>query len=568
MKSVSGRSWEELNVTKRYLEKIKNENGFSEIVSKIIITNNFDNEEIHSITNKVDIINPFFKKKDFYLGKKILKKSIQDKEKIIIIGDYDVDGCISTSLMVNFLDSINYNNFIYYIPNRFKDGYGANLSAIKRLTKKKTDLIIFLDCGSTSAETINYLNQNKIKSLIIDHHDIFRPYPKADCIINPKKECDYNEFNYFCSSNLVYFFLDFYIKDENLKSSFEKNLIYVLLAILSDVMPLRKLNRFIALKVFENLNFQNIYIFNKILEIRKIRRSLNINDLAFLIGPIFNSVGRLYDANVLIKLLTSKNLNEKNKIINVLISANEKRKKIETDAINNINLDKISKNKSKVIVFYEINFNEGIIGILASRLKEYFNKPAIILTKVGDLYKASARSTSNFNIGLFIKQAIDKKIIEKGGGHNLAAGFVIKKKKIDIFTKFINNKLLNKDDSLVDKYLCKISALAINSNFYNDLKNLAPFGQANKNPFFLIDNVKIIKPKIINDKFVSFFIKSKSGKLIQGISFNLINSEITRNLLFNKGEINLIVQINENVWNNKKSLQLIVADIILHLNKA
>ena len=568
MKSVSGRSWEELNVTKRYLEKIKNENGFSEIVSKIIITNNFDNEEIHSITNKVDIINPFFKKKDFYLGKKILKKSIQDKEKIIIIGDYDVDGCISTSLMVNFLDSINYNNFIYYIPNRFKDGYGANLSAIKRLTKKKTDLIIFLDCGSTSAETINYLNQNKIKSLIIDHHDIFRPYPKADCIINPKKECDYNEFNYFCSSNLVYFFLDFYIKDENLKSSFEKNLIYVLLAILSDVMPLRKLNRFIALKVFENLNFQNIYIFNKIFKIRKIRRSLNINDLAFLIGPIFNSVGRLYDANVLIKLLTSKNLNEKNKIINVLISANEKRKKIETDAINNINLDKISKNKSKVIVFYEINFNEGIIGILASRLKEYFNKPAIILTKVGDLYKASARSTSNFNIGLFIKQAIDKKIIEKGGGHNLAAGFVIKKKKIDIFTKFINNKLLNKDDSLVDKYLCKISALAINSNFYNDLKNLAPFGQANKNPFFLIDNVKIIKPKIINDKFVSFFIKSKSGKLIQGISFNLINSEITRNLLFNKGEINLIVQINENVWNNKKSLQLIVADIILHLNKA
>ncbi len=568
MKSVSGRNWEELNVTKRYLEKIKNENGFSEIVSKIIITNNFDNEEIHSITNKVDIINPFFKKKDFHLGKKILKKSIQDKEKIIIIGDYDVDGCISTSLMVNFLDSINYNNFIYYIPNRFKDGYGANLSAIKRLTKKKTDLIIFLDCGSTSAETINYLNQNKIKSLIIDHHDIFRPYPKADCIINPKKECDYNEFNYFCSSNLVYFFLDFYIKDENLKSSFEKNLIYVLLAILSDVMPLRKLNRFIALKVFENLNFQNIYIFNKILEIRKIRRSLNINDLAFLIGPIFNSVGRLYDANVLIKLLTSKNLNEKNKIINVLISANEKRKKIETDAINNINLDKISKNKSKVIVFHEINFNEGIIGILASRLKDYFNKPAIILTKVGDLYKASARSTSNFNIGLFIKQAIDKKIIEKGGGHNLAAGFVIKKKKIDIFTKFINNKLLNKDDSFVDKYLCKISASAINSNFYNDLKNLAPFGQANKNPFFLIDNVKIIKPKIINDKFVSFFIKSKSGKLIQGISFNLINSEITRNLLFNKGEINLIVQINENVWNNKKSLQLIVADIILHLNKA
>ena len=212
MLSVSGNIWEEDLIQKKVLEKVKFDNGYSEIISRLIISKKFSRVEINSIDNKINIGNPFLKSKDFDAGFKILEKSLRNNEKIMIFGDYDVDGCISTSLFVNFLKKIKYNNFFYHIPNRFKDGYGASLELIKELEKKKPNLVIFVDCGSNSSETINYLNTKKIKTIILDHHDIFSPYPKANCIINPKKICDYNQYDYLCSSTFTFFFIDFFLK--------------------------------------------------------------------------------------------------------------------------------------------------------------------------------------------------------------------------------------------------------------------------------------------------------------------------------------------------------------------
>ena len=129
----------------------------------------------------------------------------------MIIGDYDVDGCIATSLFIRFLKKVN-KSYSYYIPNRFKDGYGASLSVIKKLIEEKIELVIMLDCGSNSVQAVDYLNKNKIKTLIIDHHEIYKPYPKSTSLINPKKICDYNDLDYLCSSSLTYYFIDSFIK--------------------------------------------------------------------------------------------------------------------------------------------------------------------------------------------------------------------------------------------------------------------------------------------------------------------------------------------------------------------
>ena len=200
MLSVSGKNWEETKVSRRILDKLKNDNNFSELVSKIIISNNFDELEINTLKEKNLLLNPFYKTNDFRNATNILKKSLDNNDKILILGDYDVDGCVSTSLLVNFLNKLNYKPFSYYVPNRFKDGYGASLDLIKDLEKQKPDLIILVDCGSTSHDAINYLKSKNIKTIIIDHHEINKPYPIADCIINPKKMIDYSRFNYACAS--------------------------------------------------------------------------------------------------------------------------------------------------------------------------------------------------------------------------------------------------------------------------------------------------------------------------------------------------------------------------------
>lgn len=567
MYSVSGKNWKEISINQRIIDQIKSDTKFSDLVSKIIISRKFSNLELLSLNNSIELFNPFNQEKDFHLGHKILKDSLELNEKIIIIGDYDVDGCVSTSLFINFFKMIK-KEVEYYIPNRFSDGYGANLKLIKRIVKKKPNLIIMLDCGSNAVDTIRFLNSKKIKSIIIDHHELYKPYPKASCLINPKKKVDYNKYDYFCTSALVYFFINAYFKMNVYKNLFEKNLIFVVLATICDVMPIRDINRIIVIKVFKDLKRYNYSLFQKILEIKKIKRTLNIEDLSFLIGPIINSAGRLGDANKIVKLITTDDDFIKDQILNEIIETNEKRKNIEKNFIKELNLYKIDKNKDKVLILHENLCNEGIIGIIASRLKEIFNKPSIVLTKLGNIYKASARSTSNFNFGKYIKNAIDKNLILNGGGHNMAAGFTIKKEKITRFKKYINASFKKVENSFNKEYVSKISLNGINIKFYNDIKILEPFGFGNENPSFLIENVKILKPRIINDRFISFYIKSKNGKLFPSISFNYLETNVARALISYKNNVSLIVQIKENIWNNKKNLQLMVIDIITDPNNA
>ena len=564
MKSVSGKNWEEINISRRLIDKVKIENNLSEIAAKLVISRKFNRIEIESINNKISLINPFLRNKDFEVGYDILNRTIQQKKNILIIGDYDVDGCVSTSLFINLFKEIK-QPYYFIIPNRFKDGYGASLKLVKNITKKKIDLVIMVDCGSNSHDVVNYLKDKNVKTIIVDHHEINKPYPKSDCLINPKKECNYNDLDYLCSSSITYFFINYYIKKKKLSLTFDKNLVYVLLSTITDVMPLRKINRILAINVIRDKYFEN-FIFKKILELKNINRPLNIEDLGFLIGPILNSAGRLSDPNIVVKLLTSSNKIYTEKILNKLIEINEKRKKIEINSILDINLNKIRKENPNVICIYENIFNEGIIGIIASRLKDFFDKPSIVLTKIDQIYKASARSTENFNIGKLINKGIENMIIQKGGGHNLAAGFSIQQNKILKFKRFINEEFEKVKKVKFNNYLSKISIDAVNNDFYKNMQKIAPFGYHNDDPIYLIESINIIKPKVIKRKYIQFYVKSKKRKTIPGISFNLIDSKISENILNNKNEMNLLVQIKENHWKNKKNLQLIIRDVITFSN--
>ena len=564
MISISGKIWKQQKVNKNLIEKVKQDHGLGNILSQLIISRNYDASEIYGINNFQKLINIFKDDCDYKKASKMLLYCIKNNENICILGDYDVDGACSTSLLVRYFNHINQKHF-FYIPDRINDGYGASKKLFKKLILKKPKLVIMVDCGSTSNEAIQYLNEHNVKSIIIDHHEINKPYPKSDAVINPKKKITNKEDKLLCATALTYFFLDNFIKKMNSDFKLSNYLIYVLLATVCDVMPLRKINKIIAHNTLKDFNLRNNTALSFIFDQHNIKREITVQDLGFLIGPIINAGGRLNYSKYGVELLSS----DDHEIIKdrslKLINLNNKRKKIEQNILDEIDFDKIKSEDKDVIIYYKNNLNEGLIGIIASRLKDYFNKPSIVITNSNNILKASARSTTTYNIGQLIKLLIEKKIIEKGGGHNMAAGFTIKKDNINLLDDFIQKDFLKKNSSKknTNTYDGEISTSAINLIFMNEINKLGPFGNFNHLPFFLIRNVKIIKTHIINKKHVSAIIKSDKGLSLKTISFNCSNNEIGKYLLTYKKKINIIAQIHENNWNNKKTIQLNIRDLIL-----
>jgi single-stranded-DNA-specific exonuclease len=564
MISVSGKKWEQKKINQNLVDKLKQDFNFSDILSRLIISREFEDDEIATINTDLDLNNVFLNNEDFNQSIKLVVNCINNNEKICILGDYDVDGSAATSLFVKFLESINHS-FFYYIPDREKDGYGATKKLFEKLILEKPKLIIMVDCGSNSNEAIDFLNENEIKSLIIDHHEINKPFPNANAIINPKKDNGYKEYDYLCATSLSYFFLDLLIKEIKSEIIISNYLIYVLLATVCDVMPLRKLNRLIALNALKNFDIKKNLPLSTLFELNEKKNKININDLGYLIGPILNAGGRLGKSQYATELLSSNNDQIIKDRSNHLIKLNNKRKEIETLILSEIDFEKIKKENKDVIIYYNPNINEGLIGIIAARLKDYFNKPSIVITASNKLLKGSARSVYNYNIGRVIKNSLDQEIIIGGGGHNMAAGFTLNKTNLEDFENYILEDFLKSNTVNINifSYESEVSSLAFNQDFYDNIKKLEPFGTGNSIPTFMLRDLIIIKPILLNNKHISSILKSKTGFSIKSISFNSINTKIGEHLMSYKNSINVIGQINENIWNNKKTLQLTIRDLIL-----
>ena len=553
MISVSGKKWEQKKINQNLVDKLKQDFNFSDILSRLIVSRKFNDDEIATVNTDLDLNNVFLNNKDFNQSIRLVVNCIDNNEKICVLGDYDVDGSAATSLFVKLFDSLNHP-FFFYIPDRERDGYGATKKLFQKLILEKPKLIIMVDCGSTSNEAIDFLNENEIKSLIIDHHEINKPFPNANSIINPKKDNGYKEYDYLCATTLCYFFLDLLIKEIKSEINIADYLIYVLLATVCDVMPLRGLNRLIALNTLKNFDITKNLPFNILFELNEKKNKITINDLGYLIGPILNSGGRLGKSKYATELLSSNNENVVKDRSNHLIKLNNKRKEIENLILEEIDFKKIEKENKEVIVYYNPNINEGLIGIIAARLKDYFNKPSIVITSSNELLKGSARSIYNYNIGRVIKNSLDKKIIIGGGGHNMAAGFTLNKDNLKTFENYISEDFTksNAVNNNIFSYELEVSSLVFNQDFYDNIKKLEPFGTGNSVPTFLLKDLKIIKQTILNNKHISLILKSKTGFSIKSISFNSFNTKIGEHLMNYKNSINVIGQINERIYITNK----------------
>ena len=563
MRSVSGMTWKIVSIPERLIIKKQQDFNISYLLSKILLDKKYSNEEVHISLNKEQVHNINYHNEDFVNAGNIFFECIKNNKKILIFGDYDVDGYSSTYLLYDYITNLKVKCDIY-IPDRFKDGYGPNKNLLNKLIdKNKYSLVFFVDCASNSLKEISYLEEIGLKTIIIDHHQIYKKINfNNTVIINPLKNFNKNQYSYFCATTLVYFFLKYLNENSKKKIKIDNNkyLFFSAVATICDQMPLRNLNKKIVINGLKNFNINDFSNFKKILELKN---KISSTDIGFILGPLLNSSSRLGYPDLPIKLLIEKNNNNIIKVSEKLLNLNKKRKNIQSETFKLLNIkSKILKNE--IVFKYEPNINEGLLGIIASNFVELYGKPSFVLTKSNNYIKCSSRSIYGFDIGGLFFEALNKKIILKGGGHSMAGGCLLEINKINEFKNFLNDKF-KKNLKNLETHKYYISEQNFESLRYfakYDLQKLEPFGNNNLNPNFLIKKNKIIKCKILKNLHMQLLVKNNLKKTYLCFVFNAVGTKLGDILLNYKKDIDLIVQINNKIIQKNSYFNLIIKDAI------
>ena len=575
--SVSGKSW----ILKKYNEEdlsfIKENFLLDEITSKLLSIRNIKKEEINSFLNPS--LKNFLPNPDNLIDmeKSTLRtvEAISKNEKIGIFGDYDVDGATSTALLGNYFTELNLNYQIY-IPDRKKEGYGPSIKSFKELIEKKVKIIFTVDCGTLSFEAINFAKEKKIDVIVLDHHQSEVKLPDAFSVINPNRLDDKSNLQYLCAAGVSFMFLvslNRALRSKNwfkTKNINEPNLIdyldLVSLGTVCDVVPLIGLNRAIVTQGLKIIKSKKNLGLKTLLDICKIESNPSIYHLGYLLGPRINAGGRVGKCSHGANLLLNKDPKSSFQLASELDQYNKERQLLEKDLLQKILSDTKDHSSDPVLILSGSNWHEGIIGIVAARLKDKFDKPVIIISLSGNIGKASARSIIGFDIGAVIIAATQENILLKGGGHKMAGGFTIKAENIEklkdfVFRKFrnINLDLTIKSPLLIDSI---VSPSAINLEFYNKVAILSPFGSGNPEPKFIIENVKTINGKIVGEKHIKSVLIGSDGSAIKCIAFNALESDIGAYLLKkNNKSFNIAGKLSLNEWKGQSNVEFIIDDI-------
>lgn len=514
--------------------------------------------------------------KDMKKGVSIVKEAILKNKKIIIYGDYDCDGVNSTTILYKALKAVG-ANYSYYIPNREEEGYGMHSGRIKKLSEEGYEVILTCDNGISAFEQVELAKSLGMEVVITDHHDIplredkdgvlKEQAPKADAVINPKqKECNY-PFKMLCGAGIALkfskcLFNEFNIKNEEFLDLFQ----FAAIATVCDVVDLVDENRIIVKKGLELLNKSENY------GIQELKKATLLNDkkieeyhLGFVIGPCINATGRLETADLSVELLITKDRERAKVLANQLSELNTVRQDLTKESTERIiNRIEVEKNKSdKVIVVYDENVHESIAGIVAGRVKEKYNMPCIVLTKGKEMPKGSARSIEGYNITQELSKCAN--LIEKFGGHPMAAGLSIKEENIGELRRKLNENCILTDEDLVPivKIDLPLSLNYLNEELINTIEALRPYGKGNPSPLFAVKDLFMERIWLLGKE--KNFLKLRfrfelNGKYIyiDGISFDKFES-FKEDLISKYGNEKFIEACNTSYLNLK-------ADVIYYPN--
>ena len=578
--SVNGKNW----IFKKFdfsdIKKYSENYSLDEIVSKLLSIRKKNIEDINLFLNptiKNLLPNPLILK-DMKSAIERTYKSIKNGELLGIFGDYDVDGATSTALLGRYFLTIN-QKIKTYIPDRKKEGYCPTEKGFEKLIESGAKIIFTVDCGTSSHDPIVFAQNQNVDVIVLDHHQSDTKLPKACAIVNPNRYDENSELNYLCAAGVCFLFLVALNKKLREENWFKNNKInepnilnfldLVSLGTVCDVVPLIGLNRAIVkqgLKIIKkrsNLGLKTLY------DLCNIESPPTIFDLGYKLGPRINAGGRVGKSSLGAELLTSNDPHKTYQIALDLDKSNKERQSIELLLSEQINLEVKNYHNHPVLVLSGKNWHEGVIGIIASRIKDKYNKPAVIISLDENIGKGSARSIVGFDIGSQIIKAVQAGILEKGGGHKMAGGFTLKRKNIPKLRNFLiknfekSNIDLSKNKNL---YLDSIIApSALNEDFYEDINCLAPFGSGNSEPRFVIENIKVISTSVVGNDHIKSILGGKDGSIFNGFVWNGKNSSLETFLSKNYNKrINIAGKMRLNHWRGVRKVEFVIEDVSLN----
>ncbi len=578
--SVTDRLWQLRAVDENLVASIARDYDLPEIIARILAARNIPVEQIE------DFLNPTLRSYlpdpshllDMDKGAKRIADAVIRKEKIAIWGDYDVDGATSSALLARYFSALNITPAIY-IPDRMKEGYGPNAPALLKLHGQGVALVITVDCGTLAFEPLAAAKQAGLEVIVVDHHLGEAKKPEALAIINPNRLDETSPHRQLAAVGVTFLLLVAINRELRARNFFTQQhsepdikqwLDIVALGTVCDVVPLTGVNRaFVAQGLKIMAGRRNIGIAT-ILDNARSDEKPNTYSCGFIIGPRINAGGRVGKSDLGTRLLATHDEGEAKKLADELEQYNAERKAIESAVQEQAAAQAENINSSSpLLIVSGKNWHAGVIGIVAGRLKEKFDKPVAVIAIENGIGKASARSVSGVDFGAAVIAALEAGLLVAGGGHAMAAGFTVEEEKIPALTAFLNSRMNSQLQQVAGQRKLMLDGIisigGVTTEFLTHIEKLAPFGQGNPQPRLCIKQVVNFKSEIVSEQHVKTILIDKTSNLrLPAISFRCIGTKLGNALLASVGKtIDVAGTLRLQEWNGKQSISLTIEDMMI-----
>ncbi|ESX26224.1 MULTISPECIES: single-stranded-DNA-specific exonuclease RecJ [unclassified Mesorhizobium] len=504
-----------------------------------------------------------------------IAEAVMAKEKVAIFGDYDVDGAASSALLKRFLTHFLVPSEIY-IPDRIFEGYGPNPEAMRELVSRGATLIVTVDCGTNSAVSIDAAKAAGADVVVLDHHQVGGPLPEATAVVNPNREDDLSGQGHLCAAGVVFLTLvqTARVLRSRLPDAAPPDLLSLLdlaaLATVCDVVPLIGVNRAFVVKGLQMARQQKNEGLAALARVSRIGEPISTFHLAYLIGPRINAGGRIGDAALGSRLLATDDPVEAGTIAETLDRLNQERQQMELEMLAAARAEADAElaggNGPAIIVTASTNWHPGIVGLIASRLKDHARRPAFAIAfNANGIGTGSGRSVSGFDLGRLVRAAADAGLIVKGGGHGMAAGITVERAKLGELRAFFEERAATEVFRLQDEESLAVDgALAAEGAtiaLLDALEKAGPFGAGHVAPVFALPRHRLADARAVGTNHIRADLQSESGGRIQGIAFRSVDTTLGEFLFKNRGNtIHVAGSLSGNYWNGNRTVQFRITD--------